>query len=71
MPPHPGEVFPGKSGSCQREGKYEKAGKESLDLANRVSLTAAETALPLGLEHIKPVRHVTGGSRERVIIKIK
>jgi len=28
-----------------REGKYEKAGKESLDL---------------GLEHTKPVRHVTG-----------
>lgn len=34
-----------------REGKHEKAGKEGLDLANRMSLTAVETVLPLGLEH--------------------
>ena len=29
-------------------GMYEKARKESLDLANRMSLTAVETGLPLG-----------------------
>ena len=33
-----------------REGKHEKAGKEGLDLANRMSLTAVETLTLLGVQ---------------------
>lgn len=64
----PWELFHGEKGDCQREGKHEKAGKESTGLANRMSLTV-ETAISLGLQQMIPIINMNEGSNELAITK--